>query len=690
MGNKCIEENKLLKRRIKELEDRLREAEGKLYNNERTFKSVIDLSPNAVYMCRGKKMIYANRQAVKIANTKNPQDIVDKKVGFRIVNHPHYEDEVKKRVELLLKEETRVPYLEQRLVKDDGSVIYGEVAGLSFLEEGEMNVITILRETTERKLLEEELKENNEFYSNLIESLPDAVFFTASREITFTNAEGVRLLGAKHKEELIGKEVLDFVHPTYREEYLFKTDNRIFKKNQVKLSEGKLIKLDGTNIDVDIKSIHLLWKDQNIGVVIVRDVTEKKRVETVLRQSECIHRKFIDLLPIGASIHDGDKIEFINRKAAELLGASNEKDVIGKSLLNYVHPDYIEASKNILNNVGKLLGEDPPFFYNKILREDGKVIDIETWAVTFYDNKKLKTISVFRDVTDLLKVEELKIRAEENIRLLEEERELNKLRTEFFANLSHELKTPLNVILGSQQLLSLYLKDNKLLSECHGKVDKHLKILRQNCNRLLRLINNLIDITKIDSGFFEINMKSHDIINVIEEITLSVAEYIESNDIKLIFDTEVEEKKMCCDADKIERIILNLLSNAIKFTEPGGTINVNIYDKKDKLVISIKDTGIGIPEDKLCIIFDRFRQVDDLFTRTHEGSGIGLALVKSLVEMHGGTISVYSEVGEGSEFIIKLPINQTCGEPSREYRAKRLDGEKVERIQVEFADIYSL
>jgi two-component system CheB/CheR fusion protein len=171
---------------------------------------------------------------------------------------------------------------------------------------------------------------------------------------------------------------------------------------------------------------------------------------------------------------------------------------------------------------------------------------------------------------------------------------------------------------------------------------------------------------------------------------LSVSEYIKTKSIELIFDTDIEECIISCDPEKIERVILNLLSNSIKFTKPGGSMTVNMYDKGENIIISIKDTGIGIPNDKLDIIFDRFRQVDKSLTRDHEGSGIGLSIVKSLVDIHGGKISVLSEYGKGTEFIIEFPVivmpneNDICG-------VFEVDSQEIiEKIHIEFSDIYSL
>ena len=166
---------------------------------------------------------------------------------------------------------------------------------------------------------------------------------------------------------------------------------------------------------------------------------------------------------------------------------------------------------------------------------------------------------------------------------------------------------------------------------------------------------------------------------------MSIVEYTKLKDISIIFDTDVEEKIIAFDADMVERIMLNLLSNSIKFTERGGEIEVNIYNEEAKVKISVKDNGIGIPEDKLEMIFDRFGQVENSLRRRTEGSGIGLSLVKSLVELHEGTISVQSEFGRGTEFIIELPDKII----DNDFIAKNEENTfNAERIHVEFSDIY--
>lgn len=214
--------------------------------------------------------------------------------------------------------------------------------------------------------------------------------------------------------------------------------------------------------------------------------------------------------------------------------------------------------------------------------------------------------------------------------------------------------------------------------------------IKQNCYRLLRLINNIIDITKIESGFFEIHFKNCNIVSIVEEITLSVAEYVEGKGVDLLFDTDVEEKFTACDPDKVERIILNLLSNAIKFTKPGGSISVNVFQRDEAVEIIVSDTGIGIPQNMQEIIFQRFRQVDTSLTKEQEGSGIGLSLVKSLVDMHGGNISVESEYGKGSKFTVRLPDKILDPEENTTTNMDNCNSQtQIERLSIEFSDIYS-
>ncbi|EQB86345.1 signal transduction histidine kinase [Clostridium punense] len=268
----------------------------------------------------------------------------------------------------------------------------------------------------------------------------------------------------------------------------------------------------------------------------------------------------------------------------------------------------------------------------------------------------------------------------------EEAKNYAELKTELFSIISHELKTPLNIIFGAIQLIENIHKEQENCKYCRP-LNKYLKTMRQNCYRLLRLINNFIDMNKIEIGFFKLNLTNNDIVKTIEDITLSVVEFAQAKQINIIFDTEIEEKIIATDSEKIERVILNLLSNSIKFTDSGGIIEVYIKNLEESIVIAVKDNGSGMPEEMLEKIFDIFSQVDSSLRRQAEGSGIGLFLSKSIIEMHGGKIYAKSKLGIGSEFIIEIPTRII--EDSKVAEVAISAERRIEKIHIEFADIYS-
>ncbi|AWK51685.1 PAS domain-containing sensor histidine kinase [Clostridium beijerinckii] len=290
------------------------------------------------------------------------------------------------------------------------------------------------------------------------------------------------------------------------------------------------------------------------------------------------------------------------------------------------------------------------------------------------NNKICEIIAISIDITE-------EVKAKNNM-----EKTL-KLQDEIFANISHELKTPLNVIFSTTQLMEFYSKSD-LIQGNNKKVLKGVKIIKQNCYRFIKLINNITDISKIESGFLELNLSNENIVDITEEIVQSIADYIKAKELNIIFDTNIEEKIIACDPNKIERIMLNLISNAIKFTDANGIICVNLLDKGDTVEISVKDTGIGMDKKHLDSIFKRFHQVDKSLSRNAEGSGIGLYLVKLLVELHGGKISVESKSGEGSIFKVELPSRII--ETHKVIEENKSIDSKIDVINIEFSDIYSI
>jgi signal transduction histidine kinase/DNA-binding response OmpR family regulator/streptogramin lyase len=238
-------------------------------------------------------------------------------------------------------------------------------------------------------------------------------------------------------------------------------------------------------------------------------------------------------------------------------------------------------------------------------------------------------------------------------------RNLDQLKSHFFANISHEFRTPLTLILGQiESVLS-----SKLEIKEKGK----LQVANRNARRLLTLINQLLDLSKLEAGSMELKAEQHNIISFLKSVFFSFESLAESKKIHLKFESKYSSIPVRYDTDKMEKIICNLISNALKFTPENGEIKLRVNIVSSNVEIRLRDTGSGIPSESLPHIFNRFYQVDGSSTREHEGSGIGLALTKELVELHKGQISANSKEGEGTEFIIHLPIDDSKIENEKTY-----------------------
>ncbi|MGM0438238.1 MAG: sensor histidine kinase [Bacillota bacterium] len=240
------------------------------------------------------------------------------------------------------------------------------------------------------------------------------------------------------------------------------------------------------------------------------------------------------------------------------------------------------------------------------------------------------------------------IETQKKLQEKQEELKYTKLKNNFFRNLSHELKTPLNLIFSSLQMMEMYNGDNE-------KMDEYINITKQNSYRLMRIINNLLDLNKIENDSFNLNIENIDIIELCRNLKNSIKCHAKSENKILEFKSYTDSKIISCDSYKIERALLNLLSNALKFTDENDKISIIIEKEENYVDIIIKDTGIGIKEEKKDIIFEEFGQIDDSLSRNHEGTGLGLSISKSIIELHDGKIEMKSKYKKGTEFKIKLP-----------------------------------
>lgn len=396
-----------------------------------------------------------------------------------------------------------------------------------------------------------------------------------------------------------------------------------------------------------------------------------------------------------------------NMQEAIFVFDKNGKYIIKNSVANKLLETTVETIDD-LYRVKKLFHldgsevcpEEMPFYLAKFGRSiKDKIIYFELNGhreyivingVPIYDSKGNFLYGVVSGllITDFMESQQnLEIAQEQ---LLKVEREKNEtlekaleMKDDFLSLVSHEFRTPINVISTAIQALN-YIYGNEL----SDKVKEYLGTIRQNTFRQLRLVNNLLDITRANAGRIKINKKNIDIVFLTKAITESVYDYAAQKGVMVSFSSSFKMKVIGIDDEKYERIILNLISNAIKFTPEGKSISVTLRSIKDKVCIEVKDSGIGIPQDKIDIIFDKFGQVDSSLSRQAEGTGIGLSLVKMFVKALDGSISVKSKVGKGSIFTVMFPNEKVAEEENTVKMENLMNNRLIEVTNVEFSDIY--
>ncbi|WP_338912910.1 ATP-binding protein [Clostridium perfringens] len=521
--------------------------------------------------------------------------------------------------------------------------------------------------------LEINLKKEKDMLDLFLDSLTDYVFFKDidGRYINcnkaFENKVGIE------KKYIIGKTDKDlFFDNPCKVETFIKTDREVINSREKKVygEEWGFESEDGY-LEETIKSPYFDENNEIKGIIgLTRDISYKKAIEYRLKKNDKMFFEVLNYLDDVVIIKEGEKTIYVNHAFEKLYGLNckelyKEKSMIVK--LDRIHPE----DRYKFNNI-----DYGDFFMERarIVRADNEVRTVlfRANSIKNENGESIRRIIIINDITD-------------NI---EKNNEMEKLRMEFFANISHEFKTPVNLIYSALQLLELKLKNN-----IGGDVESYInyiKMAQQNVFRLLKLINNLIDSTKLEAGFFNINIKNHDIVSCVEDITMSICEFAEKNKISITFDTEEEEKIIAFDLNHLERILLNILSNSIKFNRENGNIDVNMSFDEKYVNISIKDTGIGIPKDKIGLLFDRFKKINNRLTKVNEGSGIGLFIANELVKINGGEMKVNSELGEGTEFIIKMPIKRFENEILDEIALTSCERENREELyKIELSDIYS-
>ncbi|MBI1767308.1 MAG: PAS domain S-box protein [Bacteroidetes bacterium] len=490
------------------------------------------------------------------------------------------------------------------------------------------------RDISEQSRLQIQLSEQQAYNRSLIEASADAQFAIAPDGIiTDVNEEATRLTGYSKKHLINSKFAQYFTEPQAATVGVQKT----LAERRVLGYELVLITRQSRRISVSFNAgVFTDALGQPLGILAAaRDNTEQKKLEQQLREQQFYTRSLIESNIDALMTTDPLGIITDINQQMELLTGQAREELIGSAFKSY-----FTDSTRAEDGIRLVLKEEKVTDYELTARnKSGKETVVSYNATTFYDRDgKLQGVfAAARDVTDRKRFEQTL-------------QEANRLKSEFLANMSHELRTPLNGIIGFSEFLI-----DKKVGPLNEKQTEYMGDILNSGTHLLRLINDVLDLAKVEAGKMELFMETFSVKDAIDEVCSVISSIAKKKNINLVVDISEEVREISTDKQKFKQVLYNLLSNAVKFTEEEGKVEIGAEAKNGRLSIQVKDNGIGISSEDLSQLFMPFVQLDSSVSRKHDGTGLGLALTKKLVELQKGKISVLSEPGKGSTFTVMLP-----------------------------------
>ena len=637
----------------KRLQEQLRESQ--LYN-----RSLIEASPDALVTVDPELVITdVNEQLVKL--TGQPREQL---IGSSFKDYFTDPERAVAGVRTTLREGSVNNYeLVLRSVQGRRTLVSFNATVFQDAEGKVAGIFASARDITEQKKIEERLRESQNYNRGLIEASPDAlVTVDPDLVITDVNEEMIRLSGYT-KKHLLGNRFPDlFTDPARAENGVRKA----LEERSVSNYELILRKRNGQKIPVSFNAGTAYDLAGNVRGVLAaaRDITEQKQLEAELRESQNYNRGLVESNIDALMTTDVlGMITDVNKQMEVLTGISREQ------LIGTPFKKYFTDPQKAEEGIRRVLSEDRVTDYELTIRApEGESVDVSYNATTFRDTEgRLK--GVFAAARNVTEQKRLREQIEQRNRELEVQnqrvQEANRLKSEFLTNMSHELRTPLNSIIGFSEFL---LSQDAV--GFTGEQREYLQDILSSGHHLLQLINDVLDLAKVEAGKRDLTPETFSARAVVEEVCSVVKPMVEQKHLHLTADVAPGLEAVTLDPLRFKQVLYNLVSNAVKFTDENGRVEIHLAPRKGtkKFLLRVRDTGIGIAKEDLPRLFREFEQLDAGPGRRFQGSGLGLSLTKRIVEMHGGTIDVSSELGKGTTFQVVLPLetNGRTGAPMAE------------------------
>jgi len=516
--------------------------------------------------------------------------------------------------------------------------------------------------------MKEALEESEGHYRLLAENAADVIWTVdMGMRLTYISPSITRLLGYS-VEETMGKKMVEVFTPASFETAMkaLSEELTIEQMEQKDLFRSRVIELemkhkDGSIVPVEVRYSFLRGVDaQPVEILAVaRDITER-------REAEELYRTLARKSPTGVYIAQEGKLVFTNTQFQKFTGYS-EDELLGMDPLALVHPEDKEMVRR--DAIATLEGDRSlPYEFRTVTKKGETTWNVGTVSSISHQGKRA-VLGNFMDISEQKRAqrelqqknEQLKLQRETLIvqqrELMEKTRELataSQAKSEFLASMSHELRTPLNAIIGFSELML-----DGIPGQINDRQRECLSDILSSSQHLLDLINDVLDLSKVEAGKIDLRPQNLKLAEVIDSAISTVKPLLDDRGHRLELIIEEGLPEVRADKSRLRQILLNLLSNAIKFTPPGGTLTIEASGEGDWCQVSVIDNGIGIKEEDKQRIFEAFTQVGTSPDKKIEGTGLGLALSKQLVEACGGRIWVESEYGKGSKFTFTLPLERS-------------------------------
>jgi len=640
--NKLVRLAQVVKRELAEAQMRRerKQSEEELRESEERYRCLVEVSPDTVAVHANGKIVYINPAGIKLLRAHDRSELIDKPV-LDIV-HPDYKELVRQRVMGAIEQGKAQPMTEEKFLCLDGTVIDVEVVSVPTIFKGMKAVQVVARNITDRKLVVEVLRHSEEMFRGVISAVPVGIGIVSNREVQWVNDSLLHLIG-RQKEEIIKKNARIF----YSSDEMYHQVGKQFYDDLREKGRAH-IEVDWQHKDGSILNIYLTGgavdqQDISRGIVFAAlDISERKRAEVELKESEERYRRLVEFSPDAIVVHSEGKIRYVNPAALTLLGATDASELIGKPFLDIIHSDYRDS---VHQQIITLMKEDLalPLTEQKFIRLDGSIVDVEVAAMPIVYKEKSAMQLVVRDISEQKKLQS---------QLLQTQK-IQSIGT-LAGGIAHDFNNILGIILAYSSLLD----KSKLTPD---KFSVSIIAINQAVQRGAALVRQILTFARKTDILFEptdIPELIHELFSMLGQTFPKTITFSESIDKSLPF--------ILADRTQIHQALLNLCINSRDAMPQGGSISISagkqtkeqIYQnfpdarEKEYVCLTVTDTGKGMDE------ATRQRVYDPFFTTKEKGkgTGLGLSVVYGIVQAHHGFIDVKSDMGRGTTFRLFFPV----------------------------------